>query len=501
MPFLFYHISTWLIIELVATSILVVLNLVIPALMAFGSYRNVVNFYFSSAALSSSLLNCLYIYYLVETLRSRGLSENNCRAIYYLQTSCTVVLAYTITAMHANFVLCLLSSSSSDQHHSIRSCLQSCGLCLRKFFRRFCFCLVLLVWSLSFTATIPLLYTIDSNEKAPKPVYCPGTKQISYLEEWFDQNRLTQSIIFNLIPLLATLFISAIALLKLFSECLFYIYLRCKMCKCFSCRNRSSISSSHHHRQQALSIPNSMSMLSSLGIISNSNIPSSSLNLAPMAESPTPTSETTLSSSNIMLQSCGHWCSSSFLRFLLVLSCCLLACIYPIAMRFYLVYFSVLIPLIFAVLNYSLGQLTPSQTTTTATTTTTNAIPTAMVASPSGQSAMNMENRFISTNETITERLIQRSTSLKRERGCSSEQFELQTPLMSNLMHEDNIMDNREQYLVSPSSSCQSTALPTARMNTQLQQQQQQHRTTITGKQKYFSNNLYENYNRNVLMR
>ena len=92
MFFLFNHISTWLIIELIATSILVVLNLIIPALMAFTSYRNIVNFYFSSTALSSSLLNCLYIYYLVQTLRSKGLSENNCRAIYYLQTSCTVVL-------------------------------------------------------------------------------------------------------------------------------------------------------------------------------------------------------------------------------------------------------------------------------------------------------------------------------------------------------------------------------------------------------------------------
>ena len=92
MSLLFYHISTWLIIELVATSILLALNLVIPMLMAFASYRNLVNLYFSTAALSSSLLNCLYIYYLVQTLRSRGLSENNCRAIYYLQTSCTVVL-------------------------------------------------------------------------------------------------------------------------------------------------------------------------------------------------------------------------------------------------------------------------------------------------------------------------------------------------------------------------------------------------------------------------
>ncbi|CAF0876204.1 unnamed protein product [Adineta steineri] len=237
--------------------------MVIPALMAFGSYRNVINFYFASAALSSSLLNCLYIYYLVETLRSRGLAENTCRAIYYLQTSCTVVLAYTITAMHANFVLCLLSPPSSNQRHSVRSCLRSCGFCLRRFFRRFCFCLVLVVWSLSFTATIPLLYTIDSNEKTPKPVYCPGTKQISYLEEWFDRNRLSQSIIFNLIPLLATLFISIVALLKLFYECLFYTYLRCKMSKCLPCRKRTS----SQHQQQSLSIPNSTSMLSSFGII------------------------------------------------------------------------------------------------------------------------------------------------------------------------------------------------------------------------------------------
>ena len=168
-------------------------------------------------------------------------------------------------------------------------------------------------------------------------------------------------------------------------------------------------------------------------------------------------------------------------------------------MRFYLVYFSVLVPLIFAVLNYSLGQLAPSQTTTT----TENAIAlpatgtSTIVASPSGQSAINTENRFISTNETITERLIHRNASLKRERGCSSEEFELQTPLMSNLMHEDNQMENQEHSLVTPSSSWQSTTIPTARTNTQAQT----HRTMITGKQKYFSNNLYENYNRNIIMR
>ncbi|CAF1332897.1 unnamed protein product [Adineta steineri] len=468
--------------------------MVIPALMAFGSYRNVINFYFASAALSSSLLNCLYIYYLVETLRSRGLAENTCRAIYYLQTSCTVVLAYTITAMHANFVLCLLSPPSSNQRHSVRSCLRSCGFCLRRFFRRFCFCLVLVVWSLSFTATIPLLYTIDSNEKTPKPVYCPGTKQISYLEEWFDRNRLSQSIIFNLIPLLATLFISIVALLKLFYECLFYTYLRCKMSKCLPCRKRTS----SQHQQQSLSIPNSTSMLSSFGIISNSNI-QSSLNLAPITESPTPTSEATISSSNFIIQSCGHWCSSSFLRFLLVLSCCLLACIYPIAMRFYLVYFSVLVPLIFAVLNYSLGQLTPLQTATT-----TNVITTTTTTTPLGQPP-NIENRninattFMNSTDTNSGIFTQRNSLLKRERACSSEQFELQTPLMDNIMHEDNDIDDREQFLVSPSTSSQSSTMPTTHATTTTHVQHP--RMTIPGKQKYFSNNLYENYNRNVLMK
>jgi hypothetical protein len=64
----------------------------IPILMIFTSYRNITNFYFSSAALSSSLINCLYVFYLAQTLRSKILSENNCRAMYYLQTSCIVVL-------------------------------------------------------------------------------------------------------------------------------------------------------------------------------------------------------------------------------------------------------------------------------------------------------------------------------------------------------------------------------------------------------------------------
>ena len=118
MPVLFSRISTWLIIELVATSILVVLNLVIPILMAFASYRNVVNFYFSSAALSSSLLNCLYIYYLAQTLRSKVLSENNCRAIYYLQTSCTVVLGMYIISRSTMPTRCNIARLIDMNPHS-----------------------------------------------------------------------------------------------------------------------------------------------------------------------------------------------------------------------------------------------------------------------------------------------------------------------------------------------------------------------------------------------
>jgi hypothetical protein len=389
--------------------------------------------------------------------------------------------------MHANFVLCLLSSSSSSQDHSTRTCLQSCGFCLRRFLRRFCFCLVLCVWSLSFTATIPLLYTIDSNEKVPKPVYCPGTTQISYLEELFDRHRLAQSLIFNLIPLLATFFISSIALLKLFYDCLFYFYLRLKLSKCSPCRTKSS-----RHRQQSLTIPNSISMLSSLGIISNSNI-QSGINLSPIGESTTPTSETTMSSSDFPLQSYRHWCSASFLRFLLVLSCCLLACIYPIAMRFYLVYFSVLVPLIFAVLNYSLGQLTPTQTSTN---TTINAITTTMPI----EEQTDIENRhinvttFMNSTDTNNERLIQRNLSLKRKRNYSNEQYELQSPLMSNLIHDNDGIDEHEEFLISQSSSSQSSAIHT-------HADIQHHQPPITGKQKYFSNNLYEKYSRNMLIR
>ena len=82
MLFLFYHTSTALFIEMIATFILVVLNMIVPILMMFSSYHNMINFYISSTALSSSLINCLYLFYLVQTVRSKILSELNCRAIY-----------------------------------------------------------------------------------------------------------------------------------------------------------------------------------------------------------------------------------------------------------------------------------------------------------------------------------------------------------------------------------------------------------------------------------
>jgi hypothetical protein len=92
MLYLFSRISTWLFIEMIATLILAILNMIIPILMIFSSYRNLANFYFSSTALSSSLINFLYLFYLIQTLRSKVLSEINCRAVYYLQVSCIVVL-------------------------------------------------------------------------------------------------------------------------------------------------------------------------------------------------------------------------------------------------------------------------------------------------------------------------------------------------------------------------------------------------------------------------
>ena len=104
------HLSTWLLIEILATIFLILLNLIIPVLMIFSSYRNLVNFYFSSTALSSALINCLYLFYLIQTVRSKILSEINCRAFYYLQTSCIVVLGKFISNTRQSRVGSSLSS-------------------------------------------------------------------------------------------------------------------------------------------------------------------------------------------------------------------------------------------------------------------------------------------------------------------------------------------------------------------------------------------------------
>ncbi|CAF2584916.1 unnamed protein product [Rotaria sp. Silwood2] len=452
---------------MIASLSLVVLNLAIPILMIFTSFRNIVNFYLSSTALSSSLINCLYLFYLIQTFRSKILSEMNCRAIYYLQTSCIVILAYTIVAIHANFILCLFPSSS-DQNDSNRTCFKSCGRCLRRFFRRFTLCCVLCVWSFSFTTTIPLLYSIDSNEKSPKPVYCPGTTQISYLEELFNRNRFIQTILFNLIPLLMNIFLSLIALLKLLYDCLVYLYSRLKMSNCSSCLKKPS---SYQQQQQAMS--KSMPLLSSLDAMDCNNI-QCDINSVQIIETTAPTNELIVSSSNLTIQSCGYWLSKSFLRFLLVLSSCLLACIYPIVMRFYLIYFSVLVPLIFAVLNYSLGQLTSTQQQTIAENHTTS------ITIPSATSHTDTQN---SVNMNITEAL-QTTTYIKRQiDNSSNEQFELQSPLIANLLNERD-----ESFITLSNSSPTSTTLST------------DHRSIIGEKQKYFSNRLYEN-TRNMFLR
>ncbi|CAF1392940.1 unnamed protein product [Rotaria magnacalcarata] len=439
-------------------------------LMVFGSFRNAVNFYLSSAALSSSMINFLYLIYLIQTLRSRVLSENNCRAIYYLQTSCILILAYTIVAMHANFILCLFPSSSAHRHHSTRTCLQSFGVCLRRNFRRFCYFFVICLWSFAFIATIPLLYSIDSNEKLPEPVYCPGTTHVSYREEWLNRNRFTQTIVFNLIPLLLNLFLSLIAALKLLYDCLVYLWARCRMSKCSPCRKKSS-----SMQQPQSTISNSMSFLSSFSIIARNNM-QHGINLAPITETTTtsssppdneinvttsdfvlsspPDNEINVTTSDFVVQSCGHWLSKSFIRSLLVISACLLACIYPMAMRFYLVYFSVLLPLIFAVLNYSFVQLQSTQQQTTVENyTTSGIIQPAAVSSADTNGALNMNKS----------KIFQSQTSIKRDdlNNSSNEQFELQSPLIKPLSDEEN------QLIDAPS--------------------------TIRKKQKYFSNRLYEN--------
>ncbi|CAF1374119.1 unnamed protein product [Didymodactylos carnosus] len=294
--------------------------------------------------------------------------------------------------MQVNFFICLISSSnqnnqkstttspylssgspidSSYNDKSSRSITHNIFTCTIKFLRRFCFCFVICLWSVSFTATIPLLYSIDSNEKNPQPVYCPGTL-MTIAEEWFDESRLIQSILFYLMPFIISSLLTLISLLKLFSDCLLYCCQNyCSHhfssrktskkklistgiskkqkdgCGCYCCRQNGTLS----YYDTPPSIHYSPSMMPNLGIITNNNNTSVSI---PDHQWPSPSLSPTSSTSSLSSSFC---CSSTFLKFLLVLSCNVLATIYPIAMRFYLVYFSILIPLIFAVLNYSLNNL------------------------------------------------------------------------------------------------------------------------------------------------
>ena len=381
----------------------------------------------------------------------------------------SLFLAYTIVAMHANFVLCLFSTS--DQPQSTRTCFQSCGACLRRFFRRFCFCLVICIWSFSFTTTIPLLYTLDSNEKAPKPVYCPGTTQISYLEEWFDRNRMIQTVLFNLVPLLISLFLSLIALLKLLSEALHYCYLRVATSRCSPCARHRRRRFSVEQAERASSMLNSTSVLPAIDCRISNHLQIAASN-----------SETTDPYGNENLRSCGNWCSTSFMRFLMVFSSCLLACIYPIAMRFYLIYFSVLVPLIFTVINYSLGPSAPSAVMSLArpSISTVEHHRLTPLRSPAIiTSSSEIPNSF---NTTVGKYLSNATPPENDRKASSNEQLELRSPLIVNLLHEH---DEREESLLTPS-----TIDPT----------QNHRRTNNFSKQKYFANHLYEN-TRNIFRR
>ena len=360
--------------------------------------------------------------------------------------------------MHANFVLCLFPTP--DQPQSSRTCFQSCGACLRRFFRRFCFCLVLCIWSFSFTTTIPLLYTLDSNERAPKPVYCPGTTEISYLEEWFDRNRLIQTVLFNLIPLLISLSLSVIALLKLLSEGLHYFYLLLCTSSCSPCRP---------------------------GRLSTERRSSVDLRTSNHLQSAPPASEVTDLPDDGNLQPCGSWCSTSFMRFLLVLSSCLLACIYPIAMRFYLIYFSVLVPLIFTVINYSLG--TPSSSPVIALTGPSVSTIEPHHLTPSRSPAIVVSTEMQNSFNTSVGKYLSPATPTENDRKASpNEQFELRSPLIANLLHEH---DERDETLLTPSSSSRSPTVTPSHHH---------RRANNFSKQKYFANHLYEN-TRNIFRR
>lgn len=311
-------------------------------------------------------------------------------------TLAILFLAYTVVAIQVNFLFSLYSSS--ETHPSTCRCWQTCGYCFRRFTRRFCFCFILLIWALSYTGTIPLLYTIDSNEKVLKAVYCPGLKRINYFEEWFDRNRFTQTFICNLLPFFISLLLTLLALMKVFGDFLRLLYRNLQTFRCFPCRK----------------------------------LPSASLD-----------SSVTLLPVSPCFNTNHHSAKQKFLRLyirlILVLSYCLLACIYPIVMYFYLIYFSVLIPLAYAVCNHAVVHLAK------------------LDVNRKHSRSMPAENLLTSSRTAETE-------------ICQS--IELQSPLVTNVT-----VHNEES---SSTSTIYSTLYP--------------QRLSICGNQrKSFANHLYEN--------
>lgn len=282
-------------------------------------------------------------------------------------------------------IFSLFSSNKSQQ--STYPCLLSCTACFRRFIRRFCFGFVLITWALSFTGTIPLLYTIDSNEKIPRIVYCPGSSEVTYLDQWFDRERFTQTLICNLLPFIFTVCLTLIALLKFFSDFISYLYCYFKTYRCFQCK-----------QMKMESIDSSISLIP-------------------------------ISSNVIQIESQQDKFLRLFIRFTVILSCCLLACIYPIVMHSYLIYFSVLIPLVYAVINHSARQINHLQT--------------------------------------------RNSSQLVKVPLVSSESIELRTPLLAS----PSCLEENETSSV---SSIYSTLHP-------------QHLSNSRNQRKSFTNNLYEN--------
>ena len=68
---------------------------------------------------------------------------------------------------------------------------------------------------------------------------------------------------------------------------------------------------------------------------------------------------------------------------------------------------------------------------------------------------------------------------------------------MSNQSQDNDGIDERDEFLITPCSSSQSSAI---QIHTDTVSHQHS-RPVLSGKQKYFSNNLYEKCSRNISLR